>query len=561
MAKKTKKWLIIGVVIAVVVIGGLIYRSNSGKSDYETEEIGLGTVVEKVSVTGSIAPKTRINLQAEASARVIEIGAEEGDTVLEGDLLVKLDSSDLSARIAGAQASVASAQALLDQYRAGATPEELQVSQAALATAQANYNAALVSQQDAETSLATTKSKVAVNLSNKTDALLDAYDSALTAAADAMNRLTVAIYTGDEQLYYTVSVAENENQARSTRLLARSALVNLNMTVTGLKAGAAGETIAAASPSVLADLRTIKSNLDAIALMLNYAIYDATTVSTWQLNTSQAQSALNTNLQAVTTAKNNWDLQQNLNATEMNTAESALNSATNAVESARLAVDQAQANYDLKLAGTRPEQVAAQRAQVLAAQANLNQLYSDLAKRSIKAPMDGIVTEVMVEKGESLTTGAVAVMMQAEGKYEIVANISEVDIASIKVGNPVEITLDAFPSSEVWSGTIVSVWPAEKVVEGVIFYETKILFDEEDERIKSGMTANLEIETGRVENVLRLPLRALREESGQRYVLVLNEMGEAEERDIETGLENSEYFELVSGLSEGDAVVVGENKD
>lgn len=562
MTKKTKKWLVIGLVIAVMVVGGLIYRSNRAKSSYETEVIDRGTVIEKVSVTGSIASKTRVNLQAEASARVTGIEVAEGDQVQEGDLLIKLDSSDLSARIAGAQASVAAAQALLDQYRAGATAEELQVSAASLASAQANYQAALTALQDAETGVENAEIKAEVNLSNKIDAMVQAYDKALTTASDAMNRLSASLYTtGDEQLTFISSDATSALNARSTRRVARTALASLEVAVNAVQLARTTTVIDVNHAGIMLSLQAIKSNMDASATVLTYAVLSDTVKDTYKTSVSMARAGVNLDIQAATTAKSTLDLQASLNDTEINTAETALNNAISNAEAARLAVDQAQANYDLKLAGTRPEQVAAQRAQVQAAQANLSQLYSDLTKRLIKAPLDGIVTEVMVEKGESLLAGTVAVVMQAEGKFEIVANISEVDIASIEVGNPVEITLDAFPSSEVWNGTIVSVWPAEKVVEGVIFYETKILFDEEDVRLKSGMTANLEIETGRVEDVLRLPLRALREQGGQRYVMVLDELGEAVEQDIETGLENSEYLELVSGLSEGDQVVVGENRD
>jgi HlyD family secretion protein len=185
-----------------------------------------------------------------------------------------------------------------------------------------------------------------------------------------------------------------------------------------------------------------------------------------------------------------------------------VNAASFAIDSAARAVAQANADLALARAGSRPEAIAAHRAQVAVQRASLDVLLADISKRRLVAPIDGIVTEVSVEKGETIQPGAPAVVMNAKGGFEIITNISEIDIARVTIGDAVMITLDAFPRSDTWTGKVAKIDPAEKVVDSVIFYETTIVFDGEDPRLRPGMTANLAIETER-----REPSRSRRKRS------------------------------------------------
>src|SRR5690606_6065393 len=100
-------------------------------------------------------------------------------------------------------------------------------------------------------------------------------------------------------------------------------------------------------------------------------------------------------------------------------------SATFAVQTAENGVSQAQADLALRQSGNRPEVIASQRAQVEVQEATLNGLYTDLSKRRIVAPIDGVVTDVAIELGETVSPGKAVVSMQTKGNYEITTNISE----------------------------------------------------------------------------------------------------------------------------------------
>lgn len=571
MFKPSKKLIIWTVIILVVVVGIIVAVAAKPKVAYETEAVDRGPVVEAVSVTGSIAPLTKIQLQPEVAAKIVKIPVKEGDSVKAGDLLIKLDSRDIEARVAAQRAALVGADALYRELQAGATTEDLRLSETAVKTSEAQLAASVSAKADAETALVNahqnldnTRAKVDTLIVGKVSTFLSDYDEAVTVAGDAVNRLTSPMFSSSDFLTFTSSDAQAETNAINTRKEAKVSLPLVSAAVTQARAGGDAVAVQAAYLAVSSNLSAVKRHVDAAAVVLSYAVnLSSTTLATYQQNVNLAQSYVDSVIEKLAADQNGLELQQRLNDVDVTNAEishanaeAALTGATHAIETAQSSLDQARAAYQMKKTGARPEQVDAQRAQVAAQRAALDGLLADLSKRSILAPLDGIVTTVDAEIGENVQPGKPLVLLNAQDHFEIIANISEVDIANIRVGEPVKITLDAFSSDELWAGTVTSVNPAEKVVEGVIFYETKILFDQEDPRLKSGMTANLDIEVARKDDVLRLPIRGLREKTGRTYVEILR-AGKSVEVDIKIGIENTEHVEILSGLGEGEAVIVG----
>lgn len=566
----TRKTAVIAAVSVLVVGGIVVTATRKPKISYETERVDRGTVVQEVSVTGSIAPSKKISLQPEVGGKVARIAVTEGSEVKAGDVLVEIDARDILARVASQRAAVDSARARLAELVAGSTAEEIALAEAAVTTAETKKESAIAAKADAVIALANAQgtydnavAKAGTLTDAKLESLLLDYDQALTDATDAVERLSGPMFTNNDLLTFSTTNFSAEVAARNTRTDAKAKLVDLATRVAAAKAARTADAALAAYPSVSADLLAVKAHLEANREVLNYANnIPSSTVESYKLNVSTALSSVNAIIQKLNVDKSAVDLQVKLNTadiaaaqTALSNAQAALTAATFAVEAAENALAQAEADLALRKTGNRPEVIAAQRARVAAEEATLSGLLADLAKRKILAPIDAVVTEVGAEQGESVQPSQVIVSLNAKGKFEIVSNVSEVDIASIAVGQPVSITLDAFPTTETWTGTVITVNPAEKVVEGVIFYETKIVFDQEDPRLKSGMTANLDIETARRENVLRVPLRGIRSLPGRTYVEVLAG-GKAEERDVKIGVENSRYAEVLEGLKEGDEVIV-----
>jgi HlyD family secretion protein len=141
----------------------------------------------------------------------------------------------------------------------------------------------------------------------------------------------------------------------------------------------------------------------------------------------------------------------------------------------------------------------------------------------------------------------------SDKKFHIEANIPEVDIGKIAVGNPVSITFDAFPD-ETFTGSVAKIDPAETIVDGVVNFKTTVAIESPDARLKSGLTANLSIETVKKTGVPILPQSAITETREGTFVKRY-ENGVFVDREIKTGIRDKNgNIEIVSGVSEGDQV-------
>jgi HlyD family secretion protein len=177
--------------------------------------------------------------------------------------------------------------------------------------------------------------------------------------------------------------------------------------------------------------------------------------------------------------------------------------------------------------------------------------------------MAGRVASLQIREGEQATPGAPAITLIDEGAYHIEVSVDEIDIDQIAEGQPVEITLDALPDT-VLDGVVSEIAPtAVTSGVGVVTYLVTINIDAGDVALKPGMTANATIITDLLDGVLVVPNWAIRldRESGQALVNRLATGGEIEEVPIVTGLRNEQFSEVISGLVEGDVVVVTNQRE
>ena len=143
----------------------------------------------------------------------------------------------------------------------------------------------------------------------------------------------------------------------------------------------------------------------------------------------------------------------------------------------------------------------------------------------------------------------------------IEANVSEVNISKIKIGNEVKIEFDSEPGV-IYVGKVSYIDPAETLVDGVVNYKIRVeIEDSKTEepkdlgQIRSGLTANLQIETAREVDVLAIPNFTIVERDGKKYVNKIISPKESVEVEVETGLVGSDgLIEIKSGLIESDVV-------
>jgi len=219
------------------------------------------------------------------------------------------------------------------------------------------------------------------------------------------------------------------------------------------------------------------------------------------------------------------------------------------------AYNSAQAELALTKALTRPSDVAVYKAQISQAEASLDKVEAQRSELMIFAPASGSVTEVNGEIGENIGPDTVVVSLVVGDTLQIKLNIIEDKIVDVSLGQEAEITFDAIENQKFY-GRIISIDPAETEVEGAVYYETTIIFDEVDERIKSGMTANVLVKTAVKENTLYIPISAIQIKDNMKSVQI-SENNKIISREVTTGIKDpAGMIEIIDGLQEGEQVMV-----
>ena len=258
---------------------------------------------------------------------------------------------------------------------------------------------------------------------------------------------------------------------------------------------------------------------------------------------------------------------QSLNSS-VKTAELQVEIAQEQVKAARAQYEIAQINLDEGGLG-ESEEVLEQRVDIAEASwetAKMNLKIAKLSLASAKlnlekavmvAPFDGVVTDVTITEGKEITTALLAspaISLVDTSEIEMRGFIDEIDIAIVKVGQEANIILDALPDEEV-KGEVAFISPVGTTLAGVVSYDTRVTLENPVAELRDGMSATAEVIIERRDDVLSIPNRYIRGTLEDPMVLVLVD-GQQEQREITLGLSDGINTEVLSGLEEGEEVVL-----
>jgi macrolide-specific efflux system membrane fusion protein len=182
--------------------------------------------------------------------------------------------------------------------------------------------------------------------------------------------------------------------------------------------------------------------------------------------------------------------------------------------------------------------------------------WKDLYKPTpLMAPLDGVVIARKVEPGQTVTAQDAVLVLS--DRLIVKAQVDETDIAQVKTGQEVEISLDAYPHETI-SGRVVHITYEAKTVNNVTIYEVDVLPGRVPDFMRSGMTSNVKFRVAIRKNTLLLPAEAVHLQENRSTVLVPTPSNEKRPvtKDIETGLSDGSTVEVLAGLQEGDTVLV-----
>ncbi len=214
---------------------------------------------------------------------------------------------------------------------------------------------------------------------------------------------------------------------------------------------------------------------------------------------------------------------------------------------AQARLDDAQRTYDQLKNGNTAEIIAAQ-ARVEAAQATLN-----LAR--VLAPFNATVTESHPLPGDQVAAGATAFRLDDLTSLYVDVDVSEVDINSIKVDQPVTLTFDAILDKE-YHGEVVEVAQTGTVASGVVNFKVTVELTDADSSVRPGMTAAVNIVVEEMNDVILVPNRAVRLVENERVVYVLVD-GQPVKKEIRLGSSSDTMSVVAVGdIKEGDLVIL-----
>ncbi len=243
------------------------------------------------------------------------------------------------------------------------------------------------------------------------------------------------------------------------------------------------------------------------------------------------------------------DLQSGPTAIELSQAE-------NAVAVAEYDLAKAQQDLADMNAGPDAGQLELAQARVAAAQATMEEAQATLAAATLVAPFDGTIISVGAEAGDLVSAGTPVVTLADLTELRVRASIDETEISQVEIGQDVTITFDAFAGYS-FQGKVLEIPLEGSLSQSIVTYQVPISLEgAEGVEIKSGMTANLSIVTGQVENALLVPAMAVQQGDSGNVVMVPDASGNAVSTPVQTGVTNGTYTEIVRGLNEGDQVVV-----
>jgi macrolide-specific efflux system membrane fusion protein len=307
--------------------------------------------------------------------------------------------------------------------------------------------------------------------------------------------------------------------------------------------------------SARADLESASANASSAAAGVTSA----------QAGVSSSQSGITSAQASLSAAQENLrEIRHSKEATDGKIAD-----AEAQVASARSQLQQAQASVTSANA-----QVAQAQASLTSANAQVEKAKEAVSDTVLRAPIGGTVVEVNGTVGQSSSTSDATsssdtsstssdtsgfIVISDTKDLQVQANFSETDTAQIRVGQRATVTLNALPDVQL-KGTVTAIDETSTTVNQVVNYGVTIELHDIPRRVRVGQTVVAEVVTGRARDVLAVPSSAVQTAGAQTTVTVIRN-GQQVSTPVQIGLEGDQFTEIVSGLSEGDEVVLATASD
>ncbi len=502
---KNKKVWIIAIVILALAGGAFYFRDaltgllDSGSAQAQASPtaesmvtIRPGIDAVQVSATGNIQLVQQQSAVFKGSGIIAEVYVGEGDEVKVGDPLLKLDTGDLDRAVRQAELALEVSQNKLAQLLEPASQADLDEAYASLASAQENLAELQAGPSAAE--IAAAQASLAAAQASYQELLAGLSEAELTQLSTDLHKAYLALDQA-QQAYNEIAYRDDKGRSQQAMDL-QSATIDYD------KAKAAYE------------------------------------VATEGASESELQQALSSIKQAQVQVEDLVTTKAELLAAEAQ-------------------VSSAQAKLTSLLNGPTDTEIREMELSIAQAQLGLDEAQANLDDATLRATIDGIVLSIEVEVGQKTTSDLSSALIIGDlTKLELPVYVAEVDINKVKLGQPVNIAVDALPD-QVFQGEVSRIAPISQASSGVVNYQVTIQLKdlEIEDGVRPGMTAVATILSDDGANTWLVPSTAVMEFEGQNYVRVVRN-GQPSRVAVKPGASQGEWTVVKSeDLQAGDQVV------
>jgi HlyD family secretion protein len=506
------------------IIAGTRVRANPSANE-RTFTVERGDITVEVSESGAVEPVRVVEIKSRVPGRIETLLVDEGAIVGQGQLLARIDPREIKQQVEQGSAQVESARASAQRAQI-ALEIEAQQARLQLQQAQVRYEQAL---REAETQPALTQA----TLKNAENALKSAQENL---------RLLREVKHPQERVELANALRDAETRLQEARRNYERLQALLEKGYVSRQQVDAAQTQLVAAESQLRNLQQRQQQL---------AQQHAIELENARLQVESAQSDLE---------------RARASAVQDELKRKALEAARADLENARLRL------RDIEMRQLELQQARASEKQAVS---QFQNLMIQLSETDVRAPIRGVVTRRYREVGELVMSGTTGfgegtpILQVADlSQMRVRLNLNELDVAKVRVGMPVEITVDALPERK-FRGVVRKIAPAaqsnpqqQTASLGVVKFAVEVYLNQTDDALRPGMTARCRIITARKANALRLPLEALGKEGDRDYVLRIvpnqtepNGKPKTEKVFVKVGLRSASHAEILDGVREGDKVL------
>lgn len=515
---KNKKYLLI-LILILAILGWIIYSKfliPNNNPKYVLGNVSRGKIEIFVSGSGFVSPISKVDLKSKVSAEVLGVMVKEGQRVRAGDLIIKLDDSDALKNIRDAELTLETAKLALEklkkQYEENLRADNLNK----------NYEDGM---------------SILSELYSNYPTILNGLNNVLFSRDFNSEDINNIEYYSSYNDKFKNLPKTSENLYNELKSYYNEAFNDFNLA----KRGGGPErqkAIQGGYNLISKTAQLIKIGLDAVLNLQNQIVIGGAIHKYKAIIDNHFSSLTDYSAKVDNYLKNILIIVNNINS-----------------------LNDSLSNYPLDIKNQELNVLARQNA-LADAKDKLNDYY-------IRAPFDGIITNILVKAGDTISGGVIATLITDDKIAEV--SLNEVDAAQVKIGQDAILTFDALPNVSL-KGKVVEISTIGTESQGVVSYGIKISFEDKNQEIKPGMSVTAKIIANFKDNVLLVPNLAIKTFSGNKYVdkpfdkisqdkVSISIRGgitlsSTTRQIIKTGLANDEFSEVLEGLEEGDIIIL-----